>query len=220
MSTIKKHIGKIRSTDQRCVVVFMSLPDKPESALIINVESLSERYEQLLMEVVNSPEGQQGNDLASTMTRRIVPETGRTVLEEFHNRGFMRAESVDNILMMPKPNQPFPLRDILTQMGVIKNGTTAEEADNGEVKYNHLTANQNATVSEERMAMANNMLMEAEMLQAEANKKKEQAYSYAPHLRPQTPTPIVETKRGPGRPTKAELAARAAEGGSQDASGE
>src|SRR5690606_30407520 len=115
MSVIKKHVGKIKSTDQRCVVVFMQLPEDKEHALIINVEALQPRYEQLLLEVVDSAEGQNEKVLAKAMARRTVPETGRTIMEEFHMRGLMRAESVDNIIMMPRPNMPIPLTVVLQQ---------------------------------------------------------------------------------------------------------
>lgn len=213
--SIKKHVGKIVSSDQRCVVVFMQLPEDQEKALIINTEALPPRFEQMLMEVVESPEGQQEKDLANTMNRRMVPETGRTVLAEFHARGLLRPESVDNIVMMPRPNTPFPLRAILEQMGAL--AAKGEQVANaqGDVKYNPVTANLDAGKNEERMAMARNMLMEAEMLQAEADKKREAAYRHAPSLRPTVVATTVTTteagpaKRKPGRPSKASLAAAA-----------
>lgn len=187
MSDITKHVGRIKSSDQRCVVVFMQLPDDLEKALIVNVEALPERYEQLVMEVLNSPEGQQSSNLADTLTRRIVPETGgSSVLMELHKRGFMRAEPIDNIIMFPKPNTPFPLRDILKAMGKL-DGVEAPvvvDQDQGVDKFNQHVANKNATVTEEKMATAMNILAEAEMLQIEANRKREQAYKIAPQLRP------------------------------------
>ncbi len=146
--SIKKHVGKIKSTDQRCVVVFMQLPDDKNKALIINIEALPPRYEQILMEVVDSTEGQQERNLADALARRMVPETGLTILQEFHNRGFLRAEPVDNLLMLPRPNTPFPLRDILTQMGELDTDTPTETDESLEVKYNPIVSNQNADASE------------------------------------------------------------------------
>lgn len=186
MSDITKHVGRIKSSDQRCVVVFMQLPDDLEKALIVNVEALPERYEQLVMEVLNSPEGQQSSNLADTLTRRVVPETGgSSVLMELHKRGYMRAEPIDNIIMFPKPNTPFPLRDILQAMGKL-DGVQAPvvDPDQGLDKFNQHVANKNVSVTEEKMATAMNILAEAEMLQIEANRKREQAYKIAPQLRP------------------------------------
>lgn len=186
MSQNKKHVGRIKSTEQRCVVVFMQLPDDKNKALIINIESLTERMESLLMEVLNSAEGQQANDLASTMNRRLVPETGRTVLEEFHVRGMMRAESIDNIQMLPRPNMPFELRDILKQLGAINGDAPDAPNSDAEVKYNQFTENAAAQDSENAINMAKGLLMEADMLGQEAQKKREQAYGFAPSLRPKT----------------------------------
>lgn len=229
MANIKKHVGKVKSTDKRCVVVFMQLPEEKNQALIIDVEALQPRYEQILLEVVDSQEGQNENDLAAAMARRTVQESGRTVLEEFHRQGLMRKEPVENIIMMPRPNAPFPLRDILEQMGKLDETVTPEVAapnTNAEVKYNAFTNNMNAQDEEKRQAMAMNFLMEADMLIDEANKKREQAYAVAPELRPRkaaaAPTapvaaePVlaeVASGKKRGRKTNAERAAIAASSG-------
>lgn len=225
MANIKKHVGKVKSTDKRCVVVFMQLPDEKNNALIIDVEALQPRYEQILLEVVDSAEGQSENDLASAMARRTVQESGRTVLEEFHRHGLMRKEPIENIIMMPRPNAPFPLRDILEQLGKLDE-TVAPAApavnDNAEVKYNAFTNNMNAQDEEKRQAMAMNFLMEADMLIEEANKKREQAYAVAPELRPRKAAPkaavaaepvlaeVPSTGNKRGRKTNAQRAAIAA----------
>jgi hypothetical protein len=224
MANIKKHVGKVKSTDKRCVVVFMQLPDEKNHALIIDVEALQPRYEQILLEVVDSQEGQNENDLASAMARRTVQESGRTVLEEFHVHGLMRKEPIENIIMMPRPNAPFPLRDILEQLGKLDETVAEAPAvpnNNAEVKYNAFTNNMNAQDEEKRQAMAMNFLMEADMLVAEANKKREQAYAVAPELRPRKAAKAVvaaepvlaevpETTNKRGRKTNAQRAAIAA----------
>jgi len=186
--SIKKHIGKVVSTDQRCVVVFMRLPDAEDKALIINTESLQPYYEQILMEVVNSPEGQQAGNLADVLSRRMVQQTGRTILEEFHNRGLMRAELVSNIVMLPRPNMPMPLADILAAMDPESAETAPTQNYN---KFNPIANNISAASSEERLQMAHNLIVEAEMLEAEAAKKREIAYAAVPTLRPVADTPIV-----------------------------
>lgn len=182
---IKKHVGKVRSTDGRCVIVFMQLPEDKQKALIIDVEALPPRYEQLLLSVVDSPEGQSENDLASAMSRRTVQDTGNTVLTEFHRLGLMRAESIDNIILLPQPNTPFPLRDILQQMGKLNDiDLVAPVNNNAEVKYNPIVSNMNAADEEKRKNQAMNFIAEAEMLESEANRKREQAYRLAPEIRP------------------------------------
>jgi hypothetical protein len=208
---IKKHVGKIRSTDARCVIVFMQLPDDKQKALIIDVESLQPRYEQILLSVVDSAEGQHETDLASAMARRTVQETGNTVLTEFHRLGLMRAESIDNVIMLPQPNTPFALRDILQQLGKLDDVVpdTPVANNNAEVKYNPIVSNINAAEEEKRTNQAMNFIAEAEMLEGEANRKREQAYRLAPELRP-APRQVHRVDVGNMNPAEAKVAVEAA----------
>lgn len=205
---IKKHVGKIKSSDQRCVVVFMSLPDEPDQALIVNIEALHPRFEQMVLDVVDSTEGQAERDLASALARRTVPETNRSILEELHARGLMRKESVDNIIMLPRPNMPLMLRDILKEMGQEppKSATTVED------KFNPIAENLKADAANDRMGLAKAMLIEAEMLEAEARAKREKAYQYVPSLRPQ---PQVGTTQ----PAQPEVDSSASQTNPEDSTG-
>jgi hypothetical protein len=185
----------------------MQLPDDKEKALIIDVEALPPRYEQILLSVVDSPEGQNETDLASAMARRTVQETGNTVLTEFHRLGLMRAESIDNIILLPQPNIPYPLRDVLRQLGKLDTAEVenlAQVYDNqaSEVKYNPIVSNMNAAEEEKRKNHAMNFIAEAEMLESEAQRKREQAYRLAPELRP-APRRVHTVDVGDAKPAEA-----------------
>jgi hypothetical protein len=121
--------------------------------------------------------------LADYMNTRSIPETGRTVLTEFHVNGFLRAEPITNVTMMPTPNQPVPLTEVLKAMGTLPEGVAVQQAQETE-KFNAVINNLHAGKAEERLQMATNLLYEAELLEAEAAKKRESAYQYAPSLRP------------------------------------
>lgn len=214
-----KHVGKVKSTDRRCVVVFMQLPDNPSKALIIDIEGLTPRYEQTIRELVESKEGQEVNDFAEFMTRRSVPETGRNVLNEFHANGLLRTEPVDNIIMMPFPNQPVPLVAVLEAKGTLPASFKEKQAE--EVKqFNAFEQNMKAMREEERMAMARNILFEADIIEQEARTKREEAYRIAPELRPRTKAAVPQvsietadeaaTKRKRGRPASVKAEAESA----------
>lgn len=196
MSQIKKHYGKIKSTDRRCVVVFMQLPDAPEKALIIDVEALPPRFEQIISEILNAPAGQNEKNLADYMNTRQVPETGRSVLNEFHANGFLRAEPISNVIMLPTPNQPIPLTDILKSLGTLPETVEAQQVQEAE-KFNTIVNNLHAGKNEERMQLASNMLYEAQLLEAEAAKKREQAYQYAPSMRPNKKASVATSVEAP-----------------------
>lgn len=223
MSQMLKHVGKVKSTDRRCVIVFMQLPDNPERALIVDVEGLTPRYEQIIRELVESKEGQEVADFAEFMTRRNVPETGRNVLNEFHVNGLLRSEPVDNIIMMPFPNQPIPLVDVLEAKGTLPSVFKQKQAQELE-NFNAVVSNLKAMREEERLKLAHGILYEADIIEQEARAKREEAYKIAPELRPRqkstvTPQVTIENtaeevvKRKRGRPTtsKTETAADSVE---------
>ena len=214
-----KHVGKVKTTDRRCVVVMMQLPEDPYKSLIIDIESLTPRYEQIIREMIESKEGQAVTDFADFMTQRSVPETGRNVLNEFHVNGLMRTEPVDNIVMVPFPNQPVSLVDILEAKGTLPSGIREKEHQQQEA-VNTVVQNLQAMREEERLSMAHNKLFEADIIMQEALQKREEAYRIAPELRPRAAqqtqlTPVDKTPveaaesvveqapRGRGRPKKA-----------------
>jgi hypothetical protein len=218
MSTMMKHVGKVKTTDRRCVVVMMQLPQDPNHSLIIDTESLTPRYEQIIRELVESNEGQAAPDFAQFMTERSVPETGRNILNEFHANGLMRTEPIDNVIMVPFPNQPIPLVDILEAKGTLPAGIREKEALQQE-NVNAVVQNLQAMREEERLSMARNKLFEADLIEQEALSKREEAYRIAPELRPKVKKQSINVAktaveaaeavieqapaRGRGRPKKA-----------------
>ena len=259
MSTPQRHIGRMARTDQRLIVIFMQIPDREDHALIVASDSLPPRFEQALMQVVQSPEGQNAQDLGTVLARRLMPDTNASLLTTLHTAGLLQPVPVDNIVMFPLPNQAYPLRKILESMGRLITPPAqqfqnpygdqfadplanqspyaadlgpdpndprflAEEAPayadpyaeaaalsrqpngypadpyapapvaTGDVyaqtdRFNQHVQNQNAGVNERNMGIANNLLIEAQMLESEAKRKREQAYAQAPSLRPAPPAP-------------------------------
>lgn len=187
---MKRHIGKIASTDQRCVIAYMQLPGREDHALVIPTDALPARYEQAVMDIVESNEGQADETLANVLSRRIMPDTGKSVLQTLHEQRYLQPVPVSNVLMLPQPNMPFPLEQILTGLRrTIPQNSNPRYADAAMQKYNPHTANQRADNLEETTAMAKNLLVEADMLQESADMKRKQAYQIAPHLQPNTTLP-------------------------------
>jgi hypothetical protein len=190
---MKRHIGKVINTDQRCLVIYMQIPGKESHALICPSESLPDRIEAAVMSLVDSSEGQNEPVLAGVLGRRLLPETGKTVLQSLHEAGLLHAIPIDNMVMLPMPNMPFPLRGIIEQMGgtVPQPETEADKAVKAaaEVKYNPYGHTADLEATDNNRAIAANILAEAIMLEDEAFRKREQAYRHNPSLRP---TNLVE----------------------------
>lgn len=187
MSTFKKHVGRIRNTDRRCVVVYMQIPGNEENALIVDTDALPDRFHDALMDVIDSTEGQQVTQLHTLLARRVMPDSGLDMMNAFHTYGLLRPVSIDNIVMFPAPNAPCPLRTIVDYI----NGNPEAKSEANPLD-NRVLENQRADASQAQIDIANNILQQAADLEAEAAKKREQAYRLVPALRPQvTASPEV-----------------------------
>ena len=188
-----RHVAKVANTDQRCVVVFMQIPGREDHALVVPIDNLPPRMEQAVMDVLQSPDGQNEETFANALSRNLMPDTGQDILQTLHTNNRLVAVPVSQILMMPRPNQPVKLSTILEQLGRLPDqqsrGLMEDYAVN---KFNPHQHNQQAETSEQQRSIARNLLVEAEMLESDARRKREQAYGYDGSLRPK---PLYSTEK-------------------------
>jgi hypothetical protein len=179
-----RHVGKIANTDQRCVIAFMQIPNREDHALVIPTDTLPPRYEQAVMDVLKSAEGQNEECFALALSRRLMPDTGKDIFATLHEGAMLLAVPCHRVLMLPRPNQPIKLIDILTQLG--RHVRTADDMMRQEQtdKFNPHAQNMRAEDVEHRRNIAQNLLLEARLLEADAHKKREAAYGYDATLRP------------------------------------
>lgn len=189
----RKHYGKLKSTDSRCIVVMPYLPEMETHCLILNTERLNTYQEQLIHESVDSYEGQNAPVLAEFLSRRKVESSNLDALTTFHNEGLLSREPVDNIILLPRPNQPVELKEVVAFMLKMKaEAENAKKAENEAVTklHNQVAENVKASQHESNLRIAHNLLIDAGMLEEQAIRKREEAYTLAPELRP-APKPIV-----------------------------
>ena len=194
MSTFKKHVGRISNTDRRCVVVYMQIPGNEENALVIDTDALPDRFHDALIDVIDSTEGQQTDNLHTLLSRRVMPDIGLDMMNTFHTYGLLRAVPIDNIIMFPAPNSPCPLRTLVDYM----NGTqTTEVVEQAPLANRHLENQKNDREQGQR-DIALTILQQAADLEQEAAKKREQAYRMVPSLRPVVDgNPVAEATDAP-----------------------
>lgn len=178
---MQKHIGKIKNTGQKIVLPYMQLPQKPDHALVITVESLPTRMEQNLMTIVESQEGQGETVLANVLSRHLEADTGKNFFRALHDGGHMRAVPVEQIMMYPEPGKAFELKDILEKMGTLPPPVVSMTPE----PKNH----------EDALAIAKNILEQAELMISDAKAKQEEAYKIAPELRPATTTTTPKKRK-------------------------
>ena len=200
-----KHVGTHKGTNTRLSVVFLSLPDDKENALVVYSDSLPEKYHDDFMSAVESREGQSSAQLYEILSRKVF-HNGNNMLETLHQEGLMKKMPVDQIIMSPNPTTQISLVDLLAQMGDLDQ-TVAAPA--GQTVQQNVQEQIDMAAEGDNKKIPQNLLVQAVMLEQEAEKKRAEAVKYDPSLTEKAEKPA---KKGRGRPagtTAKAMAARA-----------
>lgn len=189
-----KHTGVLANTGKNVVVVFMSLPNDPDHALVVDTDALPDSFNEALRKVVDSVDGQQAENLADVLARRMSPDgSNTTLLQKFHAAGRLQKVPVDLVTMTPRRGVNWPLREILDAMNSTKQEeplgfddldpeTRAQVA--AELKrFNVHAKNMEGETAAGNKAEAANLIRMAELLETDAQSKREQAYRIDPSLK-------------------------------------
>lgn len=185
IENLKKHAGTLNNTGVRVAVVFRKLPNDDTHCLIVETERLPDSYHDYLIQCLNSRESTETNDFYEVLNRRTFPD-GMNCLTALHQRGFLRKEPVTNITMLPLPGQKVPLELINATIDkkideyMKKQAGIPETATPSPVD----TMAQLKGTGADPAAIARGLIMQAEMLEADAVQKREEAYALAPELKP------------------------------------
>lgn len=191
-SNPKRHVGRLRNTDRRCVVVFMQIPNDEGNALIVDTDGLPDYIHESLFLVVDSTSAQCDTNLSDVLCRRTSPEPSQDMLSFLHTRGLLTRMPITNVVMYPLPNQPVPLEQIIEFMGgTVPQKSAPHEQDLTE-KFNPILDNQRMDGVQKSLSLATGKLREAELLESEAKKKREEAYGLFPQLRPGYVEPTIK----------------------------
>lgn len=190
---LKKHAGQLANTGVRVAVVFRKLPNDESSCLIVETERLPDSYHDYVIQCMNSKEAFETNEFYEVLNRRTFPD-GLNCLTALHQRGFLRKEPVTNVNMIPLPGKTVPLALInATIDGKVAEykakQTSSESQSISEIVQAGKVA---ARGTETGNSAARGLIMQAELLEDEATKKREEAYALAPELKPgrgRPPTP-------------------------------
>ena len=206
---VMKHIGRHKGTGQRLSVVFMQLPDEKDQALVVYSDQLPDKYHDDFMTAIESPECQNAKVLYEGLQRKVFWH-GSPMLDTLHKEGFLKKVPTSSVLMLPTPQNQVPLDDILAQMAKIEAESPAPVEGNKETNSGERVQEQvDQSLGEDNKQIAQNLLMQAILLEKEAEKKREEAVKYDPALAEKAMQPA---KRGRGRPkgtTKEAMAAKA-----------
>ena len=181
-----RHVGTIQNTGSRVILAFLQLPEAPHKCLCIQVDSLPEYYREVLNRLVQSDEGQNATELYTVLGRYKMEGVNKDLLTVLHQAGQLLSLPIDNILMNPMPNHSFPLREVLTSMGrIVPHGMGQKSDQYAEPKrFNQFEQNQQADLDGNRMMIATSKIRQAQLLESDAKRYRDEAYEMVPSLRP------------------------------------
>lgn len=204
MAEVMKHVGKVG--EKPVVVVYREVPNEPDNALIVETASLEPEQHDALMNVIQSAEAQESNNISEVLHRRTFPD-GSNMLTSLHYAKKIVKTPVNMVNLTPTPQQSVALEDVNKEIRKIETGSNpplnTEVNPNTPIETDPTLASAEAPTTESsedpteiaKGILRQAMLMEDDMkaLQQDIDQKKAEAYALAPELTP---------KKGPGRPKK------------------
>lgn len=187
---LKKHAGQLSNTGVRVAVVFRKLPNDETNCLVVETERLPDSYHDYVIQCLNSREASETNEFYEILNRRTFPD-GLNCLTALHQRGFLRKTLVENVTMLPLPGQAVPLALInatidgkVAEYKARESGVKAVSEDTRTPEEKKAAAEAMAAKMMDPDNRAKVLIAQAESLEADAESKRELAYTMSPHLKP------------------------------------
>jgi len=169
--------------------------------LVVQTDQLPDMMHDNLMEILKSPAAQQTHDLFNVLNRRKFGD-GSNMLESLHYKGFLKKVPISNVVLYPMPNQPLPLAEANKAIGGVAGYDTMHiTAANPEPSILEQVLDIPSSVVPEgdKVAIAAGLVVQAEMLEEDARRKKEEAYTLDPSLRPSKGRPALSEEEAERR---------------------
>ena len=106
-----KHIGKMKHNNAKICVIYRTLPGDSHSALVVGTSTLSDQYHNSLMQVIESQDGQQANELGDALSTRMFPD-GSNILETLHLTNKLVKVPTDKVWITPTPAEQISLDEL------------------------------------------------------------------------------------------------------------
>jgi hypothetical protein len=120
-----KHVGKMKNTGAKVLVVFRTLPGESNMSLVLPTATLPDIYHNSIMELVETDSAQQSFEFGEMMFVRFFPD-GRTMLQAMQADNRLQKVPTDNVIMTPTNNNEIPLDQLNVLISEQKNCTIDE----------------------------------------------------------------------------------------------
>jgi hypothetical protein len=115
-----KHIGRLKNTGSKVLVVFRTLPGESNHALIVQTSNLPDAYHDSIMSLVESDSAQESFEFGELMHVRHFPD-GKPMLRALQAEGRLQKVSTDTVIMTPTVSDSIPLDQLNVLIAEQKN---------------------------------------------------------------------------------------------------
>lgn len=106
-----KHVGRMKNTGAKVLVVFRTLPGESNMALVLPVAQLPDLYHDSIMTLVETDQAQESFEFGEIMFMRTFPD-GRPMLQAMQVDGRLQKVQTDIVLMTPTTNDSILLSEL------------------------------------------------------------------------------------------------------------
>lgn len=122
MARFIKHVGK--HGDRKVAVIFRQIPGDEHLCLVVYTETIGQNIHDPLIACIESPEGQQSENLADALNRSYTKD-GKIILQVLHREGMLKRVQCDQVMMTPSPNQKIKLSELNAMLNEMAKGEEA-----------------------------------------------------------------------------------------------
>ncbi len=212
-----KHVGRLFNTDRRVIVAFRQLPQDKNSCLVIDTDAMPDRYHDDFMSVVEEERAQETWDFYKIMERSMLSD-GENMLQGAHKRGWLQKEPCGNVVLTPDNVSKVKLTDLNAKLGgwdakehdkSLSSAAKAEQAGkagrkavNTDVQASKVEVQELASIQDMPtnvgdqtpgvlgdVELAQQLLAQANGMQSEADRLREEAFELNPSLKPKRGRP-------------------------------
>lgn len=141
-----KHVGRVKSTGRKCLVVFRTLPGDAFNCLIVTTENLGDSYHNAIINLVESNAAQGAYEFGEVLARSVFPD-GTTMLPSLHVQGLLAKVPTDQIEMLPNNSASILLSE-LNQIIAEQKGVSVQDLAIKEDPKKNVEIQELATVKE------------------------------------------------------------------------
>ena len=117
-----KHVGK--QGDRKVAIIFREVPGEEHMALVVYPDLMKVDMHDGLMKAIESPEGQQSNNLGEAIHSKLFPD-GRQMLAALHAEGMLKKVQCSTITVTPAQNAHVRLDEMNNIIREMESGADA-----------------------------------------------------------------------------------------------